>query len=66
MSEQLPGGGTEHLAPELVLLFDAKHARPKDQRDFDATVPHLSRGQRATLAELLARVHPGHAWLTDL
>ncbi|MFH9299090.1 nucleotidyltransferase domain-containing protein [Streptomyces sp. NPDC017520] len=44
----------------------AKHAGPKDQRGFDATVPHLSRGQRATLAELLARVHPGHAWLTDL
>ncbi|MFJ7412053.1 nucleotidyltransferase domain-containing protein [Streptomyces sp. NPDC098077] len=58
--------GIPYLAPELVLLFKAKHVRPKDRRDFDATVPHLTRTQRATLAELLARVHPGHAWLTDL
>ncbi|MEV6453018.1 hypothetical protein AB0M75_17160 [Streptomyces anulatus] len=55
-----------YLAPELVLLFKAKHMRPKDRRDFDTTVPHLTGTQRATLAELLARVHPGHAWLTDL
>ncbi|WP_371623664.1 hypothetical protein OG245_12925 [Streptomyces sp. NBC_01116] len=60
------GDGIPYLAPELVLLFKAKHARPKDRRDFDATVPHLTRAQRTTLAELLARVHPGHAWLTDL
>lgn len=58
--------GIPYLAPELVLLFKAKHARPKDRRDFDTTVPHLTRTQRATLVELLARVHPGHAWLTDL
>ncbi|MEU4178379.1 hypothetical protein [Streptomyces sp. NPDC026589] len=58
--------GIPYMAPELVLLFKAKHARPKDQRDFDVTVPHLTRARRATLAELLARVHPGHAWLTDL
>lgn len=58
--------GIPYLAPELVLLFKAKHARPKDRRDFDATVPHLTGAQRATLAELLARVHPGHVWLTDL
>ncbi|MFJ1803483.1 nucleotidyltransferase domain-containing protein [Streptomyces sp. NPDC088180] len=58
--------GIPYLAPELVLLFKAKHDRPKDRRDFDATVPHLTRAQRTTLAELLARVHPGHAWLTDL
>ncbi|MFE3486337.1 MULTISPECIES: nucleotidyltransferase domain-containing protein [Streptomyces] len=59
-------GGIPYLAPELVLLFKAKHARPKDQWDFDTTVPHLTRAQRATLAELIARVHPGHAWLTEL
>lgn len=58
--------GIPYLAPELVLLFKAKHMRPKDRRDFDTTVPHLTGAQRATLAELLARVHPGHAWLTDL
>ena len=55
-----------YLAPELVLLFKAKHARRKDQEDFDATVQHLTPAQRETLAELLARVHPGHPWLADL
>jgi len=51
---------------QLVLLFKAKHARGKDQADFDATVPHLPPSQRETLAELLARAHPGHRWLADL
>ena len=55
-----------YLAPELVLLFKAKHARPKDQTDFDETVPHLTPPQRATLAELIARAHPGHRWLAHL
>ena len=58
--------GIPYLAPELVLLFKAKHARPKDQADFDATVPHLSPDQREALAGLLARVHPGHPWLANL
>ena len=58
--------GIPYLAPELVLLFKAKHARPKDQTDFDNVVPNLSNAQRKTLAELLAHVHPGHAWLADL
>ena len=55
-----------YLAPELVLLFKAKHARQKDQADFDATVPHMAKAQREALAGLLARVHPGHPWLADL
>jgi hypothetical protein len=59
-------GGIPYLAPELVLLFKAKHARRKDQADFDATVPHLTPAQRETLAELIARIHPGHPWLANL
>jgi hypothetical protein len=58
--------GIPYLAPELVLLFKAKEARPKDQADFTETVPHLTPTQRQTLAELLARVHPDHRWLADL
>jgi hypothetical protein len=58
--------GIPYLAPELVLLFKAKHARAKDQADFDGTVPRMSPAQRATLASLLARVHPGHRWLAQL
>jgi hypothetical protein len=60
------GEGIPYLAPELVLLFKAKHLRPKDQADFDGTVPHLAPVQRATLAELIAHVHPGHRWLASL
>jgi hypothetical protein len=58
--------GIPYLAPELVLLFKAKHVRQKDQADFDATVPHMTPVQREALAGLLARVHPGHPWLADL
>lgn len=58
--------GIPYLAPELVLLFKAKHAREKDQADFDAAVPHMTPAQRGTLAGLLARAHPGHPWLAEL
>ena len=44
----------------------AKHARPKDQADFDGTVPHLTADRRARLAGLLARVYPEHRWLAGL
>jgi uncharacterized protein CbrC (UPF0167 family) len=54
------------LAPELVLLFKAKHVRAKDHADFDETIPHMTPGQRQTLARLLARAHPGHNWLANL
>lgn len=58
--------GIPYLVPELVLLFKAKRVRDKDQADFARTVPRMSPTGRATLAELLARVHPGHPWLADL
>ncbi|MFI1683146.1 nucleotidyltransferase domain-containing protein [Streptomyces sp. NPDC020607] len=58
--------GLPYLAPELVLLFKAKHARPKDQQDFDATLPHMTSAQRTALAESLTRVYPGHRWLGSL
>jgi hypothetical protein len=59
-------GGIPYLAPEIVLLFKAKHARPKDQADFDGTIPYMSSAQRQALAGLLARAHPGHHWLENL
>lgn len=58
--------GIPYLAPELVLLFKAKHARPKDQADFEGVVPLMSAGQRSALGELLELVHPGHRWLAEL
>jgi len=58
--------GIPYLAPEQVLLFKAKYLRRKDQADFDATLPRMTRDQRENLAVLLARVHPGHRWLAAL
>lgn len=55
-----------YLSPELVLLFKAKHVRPKDQADFDGVLPLLAHAQRETLSRLLTQVHPGHAWLAAL
>lgn len=39
--------GIPYLVPELVLLFKAKAARPKDQADFVGTLPLLSRARRS-------------------
>jgi hypothetical protein len=63
---QRTADGIPYLTPELVLLFKAKNARPKDQADFDATLPHMTPRQRDDLAGLLARAHPGHPWLAAL
>ena len=58
--------GVPYLAPELALLFKAKHARPKDQRDFEGVVPELSPAQRERLAGLIGGVYPEHRWLAEL
>jgi Aminoglycoside-2''-adenylyltransferase len=49
--------------PEVLLLFKAKAARPKDDDDLAAVLPHLDVGRRRWLAEALALVHPGHRWI---
>ncbi|MBS2538045.1 hypothetical protein KGQ20_35360 [Catenulispora sp. NF23] len=58
--------GIPYLTPELVLLFKAKHTRPKDQADFAAIAPELEPARRARLAELIGQVYPGHRWLAEL
>ena len=59
--------GVPYGCPETVLLYKAKHAdEPKHQEDFAAVLPSLGRHRREWLAEALATVHPGHAWLPDL
>jgi hypothetical protein len=55
--------GIPYLAPEIVLLFKAKHAREKDVQDLHATLPAMSPDRRAWLRSALQQVHPGHAWL---
>jgi hypothetical protein len=58
--------GIPYLRPEVVLLFKAKAARPKDDRDLADVVPLLGGSRRALLRDWLALVHPGHAWLERL
>lgn len=58
--------GVPYLRPEGVILYKAKSQRPKDEADFAACGPHMSREARAWLREALARVHPGHAWIAKL
>lgn len=58
--------GIPYLVPELVLLFKARAARPKDHADFGGVLPLLGRARRDALGRWLTRVHPGHPWLADL
>jgi hypothetical protein len=58
--------GVPYLAPEIVLLFKAKHPRAKDQSDFAGVLPVLGPIRRAWLAAALRRTHPGHRWITAL
>lgn len=58
--------GIPYGAPEVVLLYKAKHSRDKDEADFNAVVPLLNEPRRQWLADALALVHPGHRWLAAL
>nr|WP_255644576.1 hypothetical protein [Actinoplanes polyasparticus] len=54
--------GIPYLSPEVVLLFKAKHRRPKDEQDYAAVAPGLTEGEREWLDAALRLVHPGHPW----
>jgi hypothetical protein len=58
--------GIRYLRPEIVLAYKAPLRRPKDNPDFEATLPLLSEQQRRWLRDALARVDPDHPWLTRL
>lgn len=58
--------GVPYLRPEGVLLFKARHRRPKDEADLAAVLPRLEPAARAWLAEALDLVHPGHPWAAAL
>jgi hypothetical protein len=60
------GDGIPYCIPEVALLFKAKHLRAKDHADFERVYPMLDAARRDRLAGWLARVHPGHHWLTRL
>jgi hypothetical protein len=58
--------GIPYERPEVVLLFKAKHSRPKDESDLAAVLPRLNQKRRLLLHGWIAQVHPGHFWLPDL
>jgi hypothetical protein len=58
--------GVRYLQPEIQLLYKARGLRPKDQQDFDATLPALDPTRRSWLADALLRTSPGHPWLAAL
>lgn len=58
--------GVPYLRPEVQLLLKARGRRPKDQRDFDNTLPLLDPPSLAWLGTSLASLHPEHRWLAAL
>ena len=58
--------GTPIIAPEIQLLYKAKHHVDKDEHDFRATVGRLTVEQRGWLRAALEIVHPGDPWLKQL
>jgi len=58
--------GIPYGRPEVILLYKAKHARPKDNEDFAAVLPLLERERQRWLASALELVHPDHPWLGKL
>jgi len=64
--ELLSESGIPIAAPEIQLLYKAKHHLDKDERDFGAAVRRLSGEQREWLRQALEIVHPGDPWLARL
>jgi Aminoglycoside-2''-adenylyltransferase len=58
-----PLWGLPYLAPEIVLLFKAKHLEARDRLDFDHALPALSTEARRWLRDAIEKSHPGHEWL---
>jgi len=58
--------GIPYVAPHIVLLFKAKAARPKDERDFALALPRLPEAAKAWLAASLRAIQPGHPWIDRL
>jgi hypothetical protein len=58
--------GIRYLLPEIVLVYKARLRRPKDDPDFEATLPGLSRDRRTWMRQALAGLVPDHHWLSQL
>ncbi|MGW3964787.1 nucleotidyltransferase domain-containing protein [Amycolatopsis sp. NPDC005003] len=58
--------GIPYLAPEVQLFAKAHGTRPKDEQDFEATLPVLDAAQRKWLATALENTYGRHPWLSRL
>jgi hypothetical protein len=58
--------GIPIVAPEVQLLYKAKHSGDKDEHDFRLVSDTLTGTRRAWLRDALQLVHPGHRWLEEL
>lgn len=58
--------GVRYLQPEIQLLYKAPGLRPKDQVDFDNTIPLLDDRSRRWLRQALAQTLPDHPWIATL
>lgn len=57
--------GLPYLAPDLQLLFKAKHPRPKDHVDAQQVIPTLDGEARRFLADHMSPEHPWQKLLLD-
>lgn len=58
--------GIFYVAPEVQLLYKARHLREHDRSDFEAALPLMDGEQRGWLRSALARFLPGHEWIDRL
>lgn len=58
--------GVPYFAPEVQLLFKAKHMREKDTADFEIALPLLDVSQRDWLRTRLEQAHDAHPWIDRL
>jgi len=59
--------GIPYQRPEVTLLYKARRVLERDEADFDAVAPHLSRADRAWLHDAIEMTEPpGHPWLERL
>ena len=57
-------GSTPVLAPDIALLYKAKHRRPHDTADFHAALPHLEPNDMVWLRNAIATAHPDCDWFS--
>jgi hypothetical protein len=57
-----PIAGIGKTSTEIQLFYKAKNPRPKDETDFTAVLPSLTREQRQWLSDAIARTHGDHLW----